>query len=221
MVDIQKYICQLIDLLKMEFGARLLYVGLQGSHLRGEAHENSDIDIMVIIDELGVADLAAYRSIIQSMDHFELSCGFICSREDLAHWNPLEIWNLANGTKDYHGSLRDFIPTYTEQDLRNFVKLSVNNLYHGICHHYIHADCNKDIAELSGAYKGVFFILQSLHYLALGEAVGTKKELLLRLDGKNHAVLKRSMELNQGIAHDFDSSFELLFTWCQEILKSV
>ncbi|MBQ9141799.1 MAG: nucleotidyltransferase domain-containing protein [Lachnospiraceae bacterium] len=36
-----------MDSTKDEFGDRLLYVGLQGSYLRGEATESSDIDIMV------------------------------------------------------------------------------------------------------------------------------------------------------------------------------
>ena len=36
----------LTALLREAFRKRLLYVGLQGSYLRGEADENSDIDVM-------------------------------------------------------------------------------------------------------------------------------------------------------------------------------
>ena len=70
MVDIENYIKQLIELLTSRFGSRLLYVGLQGSYLRGEATDNSDIDIMVVIDELSVSDLDAYRTAIQSLEYF-------------------------------------------------------------------------------------------------------------------------------------------------------
>ena len=49
MFKLEKYINDLICECKNIFGERLLYVGLQGSYLRKEAHENSDIDIMVII----------------------------------------------------------------------------------------------------------------------------------------------------------------------------
>ena len=45
--DIEKYVDELIRSLQDEFGERLIYVGLQGSFRRGEADENSDIDIMV------------------------------------------------------------------------------------------------------------------------------------------------------------------------------
>ena len=138
MIDAEQYIMQLIDLLRQQFGTRLLYVGLQGSYLRGEATVDSDIDIMVILECLTVADLDAYRSIILSLDHADKSCGFICSKEDLAHWNPLEIHSLLNSTKDYYGNLQNFTPNYTNDDIRNFVKLSINNLYHELCHRRIH-----------------------------------------------------------------------------------
>ena len=37
MINVERYISELIDLLKVKFDSRLLYVGLQGSYLRGEA----------------------------------------------------------------------------------------------------------------------------------------------------------------------------------------
>lgn len=221
MIDIESYIEQLIELLKDHLDSRLLYVGLQGSYLRGEATDNSDIDIMVVIDGLRVSDLDAYRTAIQSLEHFDKSCGFICSKEDIANWNPLEICHLLNCTKDYLGVLEELVPAYTDNDIRYFVKLSVNNLYHEICHRYIHGDREKNVAKLPGTYKGVFFILQNLYYLTHGKFVVTKVELLHELEGKNREVLERSVVLNSGKSYDFTESFELLFTWCQETLKSI
>ena len=197
----------------------MTYVGLQGSYLRGEATDTSDIDIMVVIDGLNVSDLGTYRTAIQSLDHFDKSCGFICGKEDIANWNPLEICHLLNATKDYFGVLRELVPAYTDNNIRDFVKVSLNNLYHEICHRYIHADREKSVAKLPGTYKGVFFILQNLYYLTHGKFVATKAELLQNLEGKNRAVLERSISLNNGGAYDFAESFELLFTWCQETLK--
>lgn len=221
MVDVNSYIHHLIPLLDAQFSKRLLYIGLQGSYLRGEASENSDIDIMVIIDGLSVADLKAYRRIIASMDHFDKSCGFICSREDLKNWNPLEIAHLMGSTKDCFGSLIDFVPAYTLEDIRNFVKMSLNNLYHEICHRFIHADREKNEAALPGTYKGVFFILQNLYLLRNGRFVLTKGELLPLLEGKDRAVMERMMSLSKGGAYDFDDSFALLFTWCQDTLSAL
>ena len=221
MVNIEAYISRLIDLLKDQFGARLIYVGLQGSYLRGEATDSSDIDIMVIIDDLSVTDLTAYRGIIRSMEHSDKSCGFICGREDLANWNPLEILNLVNSTRDHFGVLQELVPTYTEGDVRNFVKLSVNNLYHEICHRYIHSGNYTSIEKLAGTYKGVFFVLQNLTYLRRGVFAPTKASLMPLLEGLDRAVMERAMELNSGASCDFAESFELLLHWCQATMRSV
>lgn len=52
MFNTDVYIPSLIELLKAAYHERLLYVGLQGSYLRGEATEHSDIDIMVVIGDI-------------------------------------------------------------------------------------------------------------------------------------------------------------------------
>lgn len=221
MCDIETYITDLISSLKSRFGSKLLYVGLQGSYLRGEATPASDIDIMVILDSLTVSDLDTYRAVIRSMEHCDKSCGFICSRDDLAAWNPLEICHLIHSTKDYYGNLQDFIPEYTEQDVRNFVKMSLNNLYHELCHRYIHSTAERNAEALPGTYKGVFFILQNLYYLTGGMFIPTKTDLLPRLEGKNRAVLERSLAYARGLSFDFRESYELLLTWCQETLQNL
>lgn len=219
MVVIENYISQLIDLLQHQYDSRLTYVGLQGSYLRGEATDNSDIDIMVVIDELAVSDLDSYREIILSLEESDKSCGFICSKDDLASWNPLEICHLLNSTKDYYGSLKRLVPVYTQNYIRNFIKISVNNLYHEICHRYIHSGHQESAKSLPGTYKGVFFILQNLYYLEHGEYIPTKAQLLLLLSGKNRAVLDRAMQQIDTDTYDFADSFGLLFTWCQDTLK--
>ena len=219
MFSAESYISRLLALLRDQFADRLVYVGLQGSYLRGEATENSDIDIMVVIDGLTPADLLAYRQTIESLGDFHKSCGFICSKKDLANWNPLEICHLLHSTKDYFGVLRELVPVYTEQDIRNFVKMSINNLYHEICHRYVHGDEDANVSRLPFTYKGVFFILQNLHYLRTGEFIGTKRELLVQLKGNDRAVLERSM--NREPAWDFQESFDLLFHWCQETLQTL
>ncbi len=218
MIDIEQYISDLLCLLKGRFGSRLVYVGLQGSYLRGEATSDSDIDIMVVIDELCVIDLEQYRSVIASMEHFDKSCGFICGKSDLANWNPLEICHLLHTTKDFFGTLRKLVPAFTDEDIRNFVKMSVNNLFHEICHRYIHASRERNIAALPGTCKGVFFILQNITYLTQRVFAATKAELLPLLHGKDRKVLERSIALNNGISFDFRDSFDLLFAWCQEKL---
>lgn len=221
MVNIEQYISQLTRRLQQSFGSGLLYVGLQGSYLRGEATENSDIDIMVVLETLTAARMDQYREVLQSLGHFDKACGFLCSREDLAHWNPLEICHLLHTTKDWFGDLRSLTPDYADEDVRSFIKLSIGNLYHELCHRYIYRGPEKSAASLPGIFKGVFFILQNLHYLRTGSFVQTKKELLPLLKGKDKTVLQRSLELSRVETFAFSESFDLLLTWCQETLKSL
>lgn len=221
MLRIDEYINELIDTLKEVFGERLVYIGLQGSYLRGEETKSSDIDIMAVIDNISVGDLKTYQKALISVGNFDKSCGFICGKADLEHWNPLEICHLLNTTKDYYGELKKLVPTYTIEDERNYVKFSLNNLYHEICHRYIHADKEYNISRLPITCKSVFFIMQHLYYLRSGNFVSTKRELLECLQGEDKIVLELSVSLQNCNDYDFDSAFSALFNWCQNALSRI
>lgn len=221
MIRIEEYIDELTDILADAFGERLVYIGLQGSYLRNEATENSDIDIMAVIDDISVEDLDTYRQALVSIGNFDKSCGFICGRADLSHWNLLELCHLLNTTKDYYGELKNLVPAYTMEDERNYVKFSLNNLYHEICHRYIHADREHNISRLPVTCKSVFYIVQHLHYLRTGNFVPTKRELLECVQDEDKAVLELSVSLRNDDGYDFDRAFSLLFRWCQSALARI
>lgn len=221
MIRIEEYIDELTDILADAFGERLVYIGLQGSYLRNEATENSDIDIMAVIDDISVEDLDTYRQALVSIGNFDKSCGFICGRADLSHWNPLELCHLLNTTKDYYGELKNLVPAYTMEDERNYVKFSLNNLYHELCHRYIHADREHNISRLPVTCKSVFYIVQHLHYLRTGNFVPTKRELLECVQDEDKAVLELSISLRNDDGYDFDRAFSLLFRWCQSALARI
>ena len=128
MFDLDSYMNDLIVNCRAVFGDRLLYVGLQGSYLRGEANQNSDIDVMVILDRFSVQDMDLYREILKRIGFYEKSCGFICGRDELLRWNPLEVCQLRYTTKDIFGELVDYLPSATLEDEINYVKLSLGNL---------------------------------------------------------------------------------------------
>lgn len=222
MIPAKDYMKTLTTRLQARFGSRLLYVGLQGSYARGEATEASDIDPMVILEDLSVRDLAAYRAILEEVGYFSLSCGFLCGRAELAHWNPLEICHLVHTTTDYYGTLAEFLPAYGRVDVENYVKLSLGNLFHQLCHHYVHADQETNAATLPQTYKGVFFLLQNMHYLDTGDFLPTKKALLAALkDPEDRLVLEQAMALTQGADASFPAAFARLFSWCQRKLTSL
>ncbi len=218
MLRIDEYVDELITFLKDAFGERLMYIGLQGSYLRNEETENSDIDIMAVIDNLSIEDLKTYQKALVSVGNFDKSCGFICGKADLEHWNPLEICHLLNTTKDYYGELKNLVPAYTVEDERNYVKLSLNNLYHEICHRYIHDDREYNVIKLPITCKSVFFIMQHLYYLSSGNFIPTKRELLECVQDEDKLVLKLSISLQDHTDYDFDRAFLVLFHWCRNAL---
>ena len=221
MLDKERYIDTLIALLKREFHSRLLYVGLQGSYLRNEVTEKSDIDIMVVLDDLSINDLALYRNIIEEIGDSDKSCGFICGKSELINWNPLEMCHLVHTTKDYYGKLTELIPMYTKEDERNFIKQSLNNLYHVLCHSYIHATKENNIEILLNSYKSVFFILQNICFQETGRFIQTQKELLSELSGVDEKVFVKALELRNNEISDFDEAFQIIFDWCKNTIQTM
>ena len=67
---------ELVARLQGTFGARLRFVGLQGSRARGEAGPESDIDAVVILDAVSIQDIRAYRALLETMPEREKVCGF-------------------------------------------------------------------------------------------------------------------------------------------------
>lgn len=212
MFDLNDYLRELILGCQSAFGDRLRYVGLQGSYLRGEAHEDSDIDVMVILDRFSVRDMDVYREILKRIGSYERSCGFICGRDEMERWNPLETCQLRHTTKDLFGALADYLPPASREDEVNYIKVSLGNLYHEICHRYIHADREKNIAKLRGTCKNVFFLIQNLHYLESGRFILAREALKEAVSAEDRQALELS-ELPDGF--DFDAAFSTLFRWCQ------
>ena len=218
MFDLNKYLADLILNCRSAFGERLLYVGLQGSRLRGEAHENSDIDVMVILERFSVRDMDTYRDILKKIGFYEKSCGFICGTEEMKRWYPLEVCQLRHTTKDLVGVLTDYLPSATREDEINYVKLSLGNLYHELCHRYIHADRDKNAAKFRGTCKSVFYLIQNLHFLESGHFILSRKELNEAVPEEDRIVLEMA-ELPDG--YDFDQAFTSLFAWCQSAFARV
>ena len=218
MFQLQSYLDRLIPECKTAFGDRLLYVGLQGSYLRGEAHADSDIDIMLVLDRMTVDDMKTYQGILKRIGRYEKSCGFICGGEELKRWNPLEVCQLMHTTKDLFGCLTDYLPNATRADEINYVKYSLGNLYHELCHRYIHADRDKNRKKFRDSCKSIFFLLQNLHYLESGVFAVTKRELRSIASEKDRIVLSVT-ELPED--YDFDRMFRLVFDWIQNAFVRV
>ena len=77
MVNIEQWVKNFNEQIHKRFRERVWFVGLQGSYARGEATDESDIDVVVILDELSASDIQLYNRILDELPHFcpvERSC---------------------------------------------------------------------------------------------------------------------------------------------------
>lgn len=176
-MDIDVWMNDLIDQLKTEFKERLVLVGLQGSRARGEQREDSDIDIVVVIEDLNADDLALYRSVVQKMPHAELACGFVGSPDVLAAWPRHDVFNLVNDTDIRYGSF-DFMDTeFTAEDAKLAADACASEIYHALCHTAVfEPNLLPDI--LQGCLKSIFFGIRAKHFAQTGKFVNSRVQLL-------------------------------------------
>ena len=91
MIDITTWMPNFLQRLSETFANRVWFVGLQGSYGRGEATETSDIDIVVILDELSATDIQTYNDILDTLSHRELICGFLSGKKEIMNWEAFAL----------------------------------------------------------------------------------------------------------------------------------
>ena len=94
MLDITVWMKNFLRTLDETFGSRVWFVGLQGSYGRGEAMETSDIDIVVILDELSAMDIRTYNAMLDTLPNREMICGFLSGKDDIMNWEPSDLFQF-------------------------------------------------------------------------------------------------------------------------------
>lgn len=209
MVDIELWMKDLAEKLRSRFGPRLLFLGLQGSYGRGEAREDSDIDVVTVLDRVELADLDGYRDIVRAMPEGEKACGFLCGAAELKSWPKYDLLAVARDTRDVWGRLADLLPSLGRDDLAEAVSIGASGLHHAACHTYLYGLRENWPKFLKEAHKSAFFVLRDLHELRTGENVRAKKDLLPRLTGDERAILADSLSQ----AGEPEAAFARLLRW--------
>ena len=201
-LDVQQWVNVLTGKLKGAFEARLLFVGLQGSHRRGEAKPASDIDIVVILDTLSMEDLKHYKALIAGMSEKEKACGFIAGKDEIRNWPKMDIFQFKNDTMPLVGSLDGLVPEITRQDIEAYVRYSCANFYHMAVHSYLY-DKNSD--SLAFIVKPLLFLFQAMYYLRTGKYISSKKELAGMLTREEKEMLE--MDVGQMSGQELERKY--------------
>ena len=189
MVDIQSWMGELKGRLLEQFGGRLRALGLQGSYGRGEAGEDSDIDVVAVLDHAELCNLDAYRASVAKMPEGEKACGFLCGEWELKSWPRFDLLSLVLDTRIVYGTMDGLLPPMGRAELAEGAAIGASGLYHAAVHTYLYASREEWPEFLSAAGKSAFFVLRTLHELRCGQRVQTRQELLDVLTGDERAVL--------------------------------
>ena len=146
MKDISAWMQVFLETLNEIFVNRVWFVGLQGSYGRGEATKTSDIDIVVILDELSASDIQKYNTMLDTLPHRELICGFISGKDEILHWEPSDLFQFYYDTTPIKGSLDELLTVIDEAAVNRAIKIGACNVYHGCVHNMLHekSKCNRN-----------------------------------------------------------------------------
>ena len=215
MINLSKFLSAFTAALESSFPERVYFIGLQGSYARGEATETSDIDLVVILDKLTFEDIRVYNSMLDTLPHRELICGFISGKEEILNWEPSDLFQFYHDTKPIKGSLDELLLLIDKSAVDHAIKIGACNIYHGCVHNMLH---NKSDEILRGLYKSASFVLQAVCFKNNGRYIGNIKVLSETLSGTEKEIIDTFCGLKNGADVDFDKMSDLLFVWAKKLI---
>ena len=213
MIDIKIWMDNFLKSLNECFGDRVWFVGLQGSYARNEATENSDIDMVVIFDELSASDIAKYNKMLDTMPRRELICGFLSGKKELLNWEPSDLFQFYYDTKPIKGSLDELLPLLDNEAVERAIKIGACNIYHG-CVHNMLVDKNEEI--LKALYKSASFVIQAIAFKKTGKYITYQKELAEVVSPEEKIIVDIFLKLKNSGKVDFETMSENLFNWVKK-----
>lgn len=210
MIDISAWMQNFLQALNETFRDRVWFVGLQGSFARGEATETSDIDVVVILDELSAMDIQTYNKMLDTLPHRELICGFLSGKDDIMNWESSDLFQFCYDTTPIKGSLDEVMAVVDENAVNRAIKIGACNIFHGCIHNMLH-EKNEDI--LRGLYKSASFVVQAIVFKQTGNYIKHQEELLTVATHNEQVIINIFLSLKKGGTVDFTPMSETLFAW--------
>ena len=218
MINIESWMKNFLFKLDCTFGNRVWFVGLQGSYGRGEAIDTSDIDVVVILDELSSADIQSYDTMLDTLSNRALICGFLSGKDEILNWEPSDLLQFCHDTTPIKGSLDDVMALIDETAVSRAIKIGACNVFHGCVHNMLH-EKSEDI--LRGLYKSASFVVQAIAFKQTGNYISRQKELLYVVSADERVIVETFLTLKNGGAVDFHSMSEVLFVWAKKWIRKM
>ena len=213
MIEITTWMNGFLKSINEAFGDRVWFVGLQGSYGRGEATETSDIDVVVILDELSITDVHKYNAMLNTLPYRELICGFVSGRDELLNWEPSDLFQFCNDTTPITGSLDEVMAVIDENAVNRAIKIGACNIYHGCVHNMLH---EKSVDILRELYKSVSFVVQAIAFKQTGKYIKHQNELLSVVSDNERRIIDTFLKQKSGDAVEFGAMSDTLFSWSKK-----
>ena len=213
MIDITNWMSNFLQTLNKTFENRVWFVGLQGSYGRGEETETSDIDVVVILDELSAKDIQIYNDMLDTLPNRKLICGFLSGKNEIMNWEPSDLFQFCNDTTPIKGTLDEVFALIDENAINRAIKIGACNIFHGCVHNMLH-EKSEDI--LRGLYKSAFFVVQAIVFRQTGNYIKHQEELLKVVSSDELVIVENFMNLKNGGTVDFSLMSETLFDWAKK-----
>lgn len=220
--SLSEWLDEYVGCVRRCFGDRVLFVGLQGSHGRGKAGKDSDIDLVLILDHASADDLCAYDAAISDLPQREKICGFISGRDELRCWSKADLFQFYHDTTPLLGDLAPLLPAISAEDVRQAIVFGACTIYH-LCGHNIVHEKSPDI--LQGLYKSAVFVMQALHFQRTGRYLNAHRELLLALPADERMLLTTYLQGKSAdnaaaiFSEDFATLSSALFAWSGQVIR--
>ena len=216
MVNISTWLNTFLSALEEVFPNRVWFVGLQGSYAREEATETSDIDMVVILDELSYDDIQSYNKMLDTLPHRDLLCGFISGKAELFHWEPSDLFQFYHDTISIKGSLEELLIQIDKNAVCKAIKTGACNIYHGCVHNMLY---EKSEAVLKDLYKFASFVIQAVYFQQSGAYIRRQSDLLCMVEPEEQQIIKTFLELKKGGEVAFEAMSNTLFTWSKKWIE--
>ena len=218
MIDINVWLNDFLQKLNDGFASRVWFVGLQGSYGRGEATETSDIDVVVILDELNASDIYTYNNMLDTLPHRELICGFVSGKNEIMNWEPSDLFQFYHDTTPIKGSLDDLLPLIDHVAIDRAIKIGAGNIYHGCVHNMLH---EKSEEMLEGLYKAASFVVQAIVFKQTGNYIKHQNQLLQVASVEERMITETFLKYKSEEAVDFNEASRMLFEWSKKWIKTL
>lgn len=215
MIDIKLWMSIFTEKVEQTFADRVWFIGLQGSYGRGEATDASDIDVVVILDELRISDLKVYRDMLNTMPHRELICGFVSGRSELLSWEASDLFQFYYDTTPIKGSLDILLEKINRQDIKRAARIGACNIYHACVHNFVHEKSDDILRSL---FKSAIFVIQAVQFYETGKYIKSKSDLRKAINPPS-AVLETEHRLKSGGSVEFEKMSALLLNWAKAVIE--